>query len=288
LPMATPAVLTLLPAQETDRSSLANLLHFERHVHRHLDWRRPLDWLGHEPFLVAEDGGRLVATLACPPDPPGVSWLRLFAATSHVNIAEAWDLLWPKGREKLAGVADDVIAIPLHTWLADLLGQTGFAHENNVVVLDWRPAYGWQRESDEAVRGTVRPMIAEDIKFVEQVDRAGFPKIWRHSMETMQLAFAQSKVATVIEMDGRVAAYQISTQAAQGLHLARLAVHPDWQGMHLALALVEDLQARLENNTEQRLTVNTQDTNKPSLGLYNKTGFKRTGEAFPVYRLSFM
>lgn len=283
--MVTPAVLTLRSAQQADRSSLANLLHFERHVHRHLDWRRPLEWLGKRPFLVAEEGGRLAAALACPPDPPGVAWLRLFAAATQTNAAEAWHALWPAAQEELTGRANDVIAIPLHTWFEDLLEQSEFIHEHTVVVLDWRPSYGPVSKSAGEASSAIRDMTDEDLERVWAVDNAGFPQIWNHSLETIRLAYAQSSLATVIEMDGQAVAYQISTQAAQGLHLARLAVHPGWQGRHLALSLVADLQKRLGEDEDQRLTVNTQDINKPSLGLYEKAGFKHTGEAFPVYQL---
>jgi ribosomal-protein-alanine N-acetyltransferase len=81
-----------------------------------------------------------------------------------------------------------------------------------------------------------------------------------------------------------VAAYQISTPSSQGLHLARLATHPNFQGRGLAKALILHVQEQVARRPHQRLTVNTQDNNIPSLGLYQKLGFKLTGEAFPVYQ----
>ena len=51
--------LSTRPATQDDRRQLDNLIHFEPHVHRHLDWRRPLDWIGHSPFWVAEKDGRI-------------------------------------------------------------------------------------------------------------------------------------------------------------------------------------------------------------------------------------
>ena len=49
-----------------DQRQIANLMYFESHVHRHLDWRTPLDWLGSPYYWVVEENGRLVAVLACP------------------------------------------------------------------------------------------------------------------------------------------------------------------------------------------------------------------------------
>jgi ribosomal protein S18 acetylase RimI-like enzyme len=39
----------------------------------------------------------------------------------------------------------------------------------------------------------------------------------------------------------------------------------------------------LKKRGENRLTVNTQASNRPSLALYENMNFKRTTEEFPVY-----
>ncbi len=79
IPKATQLIVE--PAEFEDRHSLANLIHFGSYVHRHLDWRPPLDWLGQTPFLIARSEGEIVGALASPPDPPNVAWIRLFAAS---------------------------------------------------------------------------------------------------------------------------------------------------------------------------------------------------------------
>jgi ribosomal protein S18 acetylase RimI-like enzyme len=55
------------------------------------------------------------------------------------------------------------------------------------------------------------------------------------------------------------------------------------QGRGLARALVQDLLAFARSKHSQRVSVNTQDNNQPSLGLYKKLGFKPTGERYPVF-----
>jgi hypothetical protein len=45
------------------------------------------------------------------------------------------------------------------------------------------------------------------------------------------------------------------------------------------------VQQQIAQRPHQRLTVNTQDNNLPSLGLYQKMAFQLTGETFPVYQL---
>lgn len=283
--MATPAVLALRKAQEEDRSRLANLLHFESHVHRHLDWRHALDWLGRHPFLVAEKSGRISAALACPPDPPSIAWLRLFAVSARITPAEAWKILWPAAQEHLAEKADQVVAIPLQGWFNELLSASSFDHVHNVVVLEWQPEFEKSLLKQTEQAADVRAMRNEDLTGVHAVDNSGFPILWQHSLETIQMAFAHCSNATVIEIEGVIAAYQISTISNQGLHLARLAVHPKWQGRHFAQSLVLQLQTEISQMQSQKLTVNTQDINKPSLALYEKAGFEFTDESFPVFQL---
>jgi ribosomal protein S18 acetylase RimI-like enzyme len=280
--MAAPAVLSLRPAMEEDRSRLANLLHFETYVHRHLDWRRPLDWLGRDPYFVLESGERLSAALACPPDPPGVAWVRIFAVATRLDPAEAWANLWPHTRERLMELdAKIVAAIPLQDWFLKILTKSRFQHAHNVVVLDWQGKNPTDTAGESQL--SIRRMEEGDLNAVTQVDQVAFAPLWQNSLEAVKMAFEQSGYATLIEFEGNVAAYQISTRSSQGLHLARLATKPELQGRGLASTLVKDVQKQALRN-QDRLTVNTQDVNKPSLGLYEKLGFNLTGDRFPVFQ----
>src|ERR1700693_4700505 len=72
--------ITIRPAIPSDRNALMALMRYEPNVHSHLDWKPAEDWLGSQPYLVAERGKRVIGALACPPDPPDAAWLRLFAA----------------------------------------------------------------------------------------------------------------------------------------------------------------------------------------------------------------
>ena len=46
--------ISIRSANKEDRAQLAHIIHFESYVHRHLDWRPPLDWIGHTPYIIAE------------------------------------------------------------------------------------------------------------------------------------------------------------------------------------------------------------------------------------------
>jgi ribosomal protein S18 acetylase RimI-like enzyme len=87
----------------------------------------------------------------------------------------------------------------------------------------------------------------------------------------------------VAEADRGLVGYQLTTGGGTHAHLARLAVHPSMQGRGTGKALLGDLFTSLTHSGISRLSVNTQSDNFGSLSLYQKMGFVRTGEQYPVY-----
>lgn len=266
-----------------DRQRLASLIHFEQHVHRHLDWRSPLDWLGYQPYVVLERAGQLVAALSCPPDPPGVAWIRMFASADTLAASYAWQLLWPAARSHLRTMAcTHIAAIPMQPWFRNILEKDGFTSTHKVVLLVWEGATAFAQ--NPALPATLRPMDASDLAAVHEVDGEAFRDVWRISLTSLELAFHQSSVAAVAEDELGIVGYQISTHSPVGGHLARLAVHPRVQRRGIGLALVQDALQKFEQQGVGRVTVNTQQDNIPSLALYQRTGFRVTGEMYPVYQ----
>lgn len=269
---------------EDDRQRLANLIHFEAHIHRHLDWRSPLDWVGKYPYLVLERDEDILAAIACPPDPPNVAWIRLFAVSSEISVKQAWAMLWPIAQSQLAepGVRIFAAAIPLQNWFRKLLEDNNFSHSNNVIVLHWNG--GNLPEVSLPADARVRLMNLDDLMEVESVDMVSFGNVWQNSQSCLEVAFRQAAIATVVEISGEVAGYQISTMTSMGGHLARLAVKPKFQGLGLGYALVCDMLIQFDRRNVRNVTVNTQEDNMISLSLYQKVGFTRSGEKFPVYQ----
>lgn len=264
---------------ERDRSVLARWLNQGVYVHRHLDWRPPLDWLGHPFWWELEKDGDPLAVLACPDDPPEIAWLRLFAYSSPVSISWAWQILWDQARHTLAETKPMVGAIATEYWLEPLLQRARFEMRQRVVVLEWRTHTTFPSEGDLLIRA-MRP---EDLYAVAQVDWQAFVPPWRHSLESLRHAFSQALFATVLEIEGKILGYQITTGHPFGAHLARLAVHPQVQGRGWGRKLLQHLFVLLAQRRIERLTVNTQHDNRVSLALYRRLGFERTGEEFPVY-----
>lgn len=269
---------------DDDRQRLANLIHFETHVHRHLDWRSPLDWVGKFPYLILEQDKDILAAIACPPDPPNVAWIRLFAVSSEISVKQAWAELWPVAQSQLAepGINIFAAAIPLQNWFRELLEDNGFTRSNNVIVLHWNG--GALPEALLPAGSRIRLMNLDDLTQVESVDMVAFGNVWQNSQSCLEVAFRQAAIATVVEISGEMAGYQISTMTSMGGHLARLAVKPKFQSLGLGYALVCDMLTQFERRNVRNVTVNTQEDNMISLSLYQKVGFTRSGEKFPVYQ----
>ncbi len=276
-----PAKLTLRSAIPQDRGLVSALLTASTRSHQHLDWVDALDLLGSHPFLLALEGDLPMACLACPPDPPGVAWIRLFAVASGVDASKAWKPLWRKAaseaREAEATVA---AALLLERWMAPLLAESGFKETNAVVFLEWR---GSKPPPPGLHADRVRPMRRSDIPAVQQMDHRAFRGLWRHSRGALAAALDQAALASVVEADGKPVAYQISTATGLAAHLARLAVDPPYQGRGLGRTLVSHLLREFSELGYDRLTVNTQADNNPSLILYEGLGFRPTGQRYPVF-----
>jgi ribosomal protein S18 acetylase RimI-like enzyme len=75
----------------------------------------------------------------------------------------------------------------------------------------------------------------------------------------------------------------LTTGSGARTHLARLAVHPSVQGRGVGRALLANLFEWIKQNGFVILSVNTQSDNSASLHLYQRMGFLRTGESYPVY-----
>ena len=272
------------PAVLTDRQQIANLLRISPYIHRHLDWRYPLDWIGSSPFLVLESGELIISTLACPPDPPNIAWVRLFVTSGMISLEESWQTLWEAARLDLANRGQFLAAaIVLQDWHHNLLRASGFSSQQSIVMLE--------RDGQKPIDGslpaglTIRAMLQNDLPAVAEVDAVAFDPLWQNSLPALERAYPQAVLATVVEANGQMIGYQLSTRNPLGAHLARLAVRPQLQGRGVGRALIADLVQQAERRGMYHLTVNTQNDNAASLALYRKTGFRETGENYLVYQL---
>jgi len=273
------------PANPSDYQALLALTGFEFYVHRHLDWKSPLDWLGSQPFFVLENDQRILAALACPEDPPTVAWIHLFATNSSIKPQVAFPTLFSIVFEYLQknNRIEWIPVISLQTWLTVLLRENGFQHFQDIVVLEYEPSPQNSPPGEELDIAQLREMTMSDINRVAEVDRQAFHPIWQNTSEVMHEALNQGAYCMVAIRDAQIVGYQISTSSVYNAHLARLAVLPEYQRCGIGSFLIKDLVRHFYGQGVFRLTVNTQNDNKSSLNLYQKMGFQFTGDSYPVF-----
>jgi ribosomal protein S18 acetylase RimI-like enzyme len=279
------------PAGPKDHQQLSNLIFFESRLHRHLDWRSPLEWLGAPFYWALEENGQIMAALACPTEREHIAWVRLFVYTGRWSAESAWNIIWGTAREEIARAGGaKVAAIVIQPWFQDVLAGSGFENRQQIVMLEWRyqsSAVLTGTPASNSARGgsgiRIRRMTESDLPNVEKTDTSSFDPLWQNPLETIRRAFAQALYVTVAENEHGIIGYQLTTGGGQRAHLARLAVHPAVQGKGAGRALLNDLFRYVTYAGISRLSVNTQSDNQASLSLYQHMGFLRTGEEYPVY-----
>ncbi len=289
LTIAPDALQQIRPVKPGDRRRLAALIHLEPYVHQHPGWRAPLEQLDEEGFVVWARPNALQGALALLPETDEVAWVRLFAAAASVTPREAWQALWPQAVAPFRQRGGRwVAAMPFADWFQRLLRTEGFEVVGQVEVLVWRNQPLPKILPVEGAR--LRPMVAHDLAAVGQVDAQAFGPFWRMAPSSFEIALSHSVWATVVEdlTTGQILGFQISTPSPLGGHLARLAVHPRAQGRGVGRWLVGDVLSFFKRNRAEQVTLNTQGDNARALALYEKMGFRKTEEAYPVYRYDLL
>ena len=270
-------------ANEKDQNELANIIHFEKYIHRHLDWYSPLDWIGKYPFLVAEQRGSIISALAAPPDPCCVAWIRLFAVVEQIPRFDVWERLLSDTIVRLHEMqgTKSIAAIAIQDWFGHLLQSSGFSNTQEVILLEWKPE---SLSTNDLIGTNIHPMDMSEIDQIMSVDAESFEPIWQNSRETMEKAYETAVYCTVIKDGSSIVGYQISSATPMGGHLARLAIRPEFQRQGLGRALVQDTQNYFYQQKAKQVTVNTQSDNPSSMALYEDAGFRKTGEAYPLFQ----
>jgi len=275
---------SIRPARETDRSIIQNFIGSHNHLHRHLDWRDTLEWLGREPFWLLEEHDEIQATLACPPEPAEIAWVRLFAVSMFASTDRSWKKLFERSLDYLQYLRPkpQITSLALRDWYEELLKRNGFHYFQDIVVymFDTEPPSPINLDDEYSLR----EMRIQDLHEVARIDNLAFEPTWRLSTDDLLYAAKKSTYSTVIEKNGEIIGYQMSTANGMYAHLARLAVRPDMQGRRLGYALLQQLLDHfLIQEPVWGVTLNTQSNNTASINLYTRTGFRETGERFPVY-----
>jgi ribosomal protein S18 acetylase RimI-like enzyme len=272
-------------AENVDASDIENFLKKNLVIHRHLDWRLPIEWLGHPPFLMLEKNQRLQGLLVSPPDPKSVYWIRIFASLFTIPIEESYHILFPIALEKICSEDKNgsIVSIAYQDWMKSLLSRNGWEICQQVVQLRWNRRKSENLDKNNIEGFIIRSMRLPDIQDVALIDRVCFDQLWQQSEDALRRAYEHSTYCTVAEKGGILVGYQITTLQQNRAHIARLAVLPEFQRSHIGYCLIADVIKEFRKLWTREISVNTQQDNFKSLGLYKKIGFEMTDESFPIF-----
>jgi ribosomal-protein-alanine N-acetyltransferase len=164
-------------------------------------------------------------------------------------------------------------------WLIDGLRECGFAIREWIVNFE---RFGTWPETIAAMPAVVRTAHLNDLPAILALDTLAFDQLWRKSGGNFSEALARAVSFVVAELDGQIVGYEWCEIYRKHAHLARLAVHPDYQGRGIGAQLLYQAIIDTLSRGINLMTLNTQEDNTRSHTLYKRFDFVQTDQRFPV------
>ena len=233
------------------------------------------------PCLLAEDSVGLRGFMMIEPVQPDVG---LFVAA---GLRDTWgvkpyldSLLPPMERVAINKSLKELLYIGNTPWLTDELQARGFE------VREWVMAFEriGTNYPPEPIYTTalIRTAHLRDLPILLKLDKLAFHRIWHKSPGNFSEALAKAVSFAVAAVDDRIVAYEWCELYGQHAHLTRLAVHPKYQGQGIGAQLLRQAIVDAIKAGANLITLNTQESNYRSRGLYERFGFVDTGQRIPV------
>lgn len=165
-------------------------------------------------------------------------------------------------------------------WLLAGLQAFGFECVNHVVFYE---KLGMDISEGGNAGATLRPATEKDIPALVALDEAAFDPIWRNNSTVFVAALGEYQTLVALVSEEIVGYEMVTLQGRQG-YLARLAVHPRWQGKGIGTQLLAEAIVRLRRQGAQDISLNTQEDNQRAQKLYRRFGFRPSGLRLTVLR----
>ncbi len=288
-------------ATKSDAGAILRLVQTAVYSHLHVDWYLPGDWIGSPGFVVApkaenrqnsssltaklfQNNTQIVACLAVTPDPPPAAWVRVAAFaetdTAEQNLSQMLAQVVPVLRKQ--GVTQ-LAWLTVEEWPRSWLPQLGFRHGSYIET--YVKEDGWLPDAPEPPGLIIRQAYSTDFEALARLEAIAFDPIWRLSAQALTVARPQSLSLDVALMDEEIVGYQLSARSESGVHLVRLMVHPEKQGLGIGSALLSHAFAYYHRRGFYTVSLNTQVENISSQKLYLKFGFKPSQQLLPIWIL---
>ena len=273
----------ILPFHPDQHREVLAFVEQQSRIHMHLDWRSVREWLRDETRLVfvAMHRDQLRGVIAYSQPHHQHVWVRLMTLSDDEPLSLFQDLLDSTIPDLTARGITSISLLQLSTWMVQPLQASPFERITHLVHLERPPHTPTERPPADF---SVHQVRRDDLDIVRTLDHAAFDPIWQMKADDLDAAYYYASHFTVAVQDDYSVGYQLSTSYPDSLHLARLAVHPAYQGQGIASQLLYDL---VETYPSLSVTVNTQANNVASRRVYERVGFVERSLITPVwaYRL---
>ena len=134
----------------------------------------------------------------------------------------------------------------------------------------------------------IRPMQIEDIEQVQAIDALSFTLPWPKNSYHFELQDNLHSRCWVVE-DGspeakRLVAMAVTWLVVDELHIATIAVHPDWRGQGIGQRMMEVIMASARQENMLSATLEVRAGNTTAQELYKQFGFVEVGRRRRYYK----
>jgi len=211
----------------------------------------------------------------------GVAFQRHFSPTHGMqHLLGAFALRYAQTSHPL-----QLIAYSDDGWLDRALHSAGMTLTEHVqfFVLERLQKRHWEIAAARSACA-IHMAAADHMARLADLDAVAFPPLWRYSLRRLQEALWQGPLL-VAQVGDELIGYSSLLLNRDACTIARLAVHPNWQGQGYGRALLlAGLQLAQEQGCDYAM-LNTQAANHRSQQFYRSLGFRPTGESFAVFVL---
>jgi ribosomal-protein-alanine N-acetyltransferase len=229
---------------------------------------------------VAGDGDGVGGFMLAEKQPFSIAIMMAAALSDEWQVSAYLDTLLPSVEENARQEgATALVQIGYAPWLTAVLRERGFASRGWVVTYEWD--YQPVTVAGDLL-ATIRSAHLRDLPTLLSLDKRIFGPVWHKPVVNFEEALAQAFIFTVAEKDGEIVGYQWCERHERHGHLARLAVRPGWEGQGIGTRLLTEALVTLVEAGVSWITLNTQEDNLRSRMLYERHGFRLTGDRVSV------
>ncbi len=279
----TSSRLVFRRATRTDFGAIVRLLQTSWSVFSRLRMQDIEARLDRYPAFVVSDGRALRGFLMVEPQLPRSGLIVVAALHDDSRVTAFLEAALPPLEAELRrqGIRR-LVQIGQASWLTAQLPRYGFQVVDRIVTLEWERQPLPVLLSHPALR--IRSAHLDDLPDLLVLDRLAFGELWQKPRATFREALGRAVLFSVGMVGDALVAYAWCDGYGDHAHLTRLATHPDHQGQGIGAHMLRHILQNLVARGVQTVTLNTQTTNRSSLELYRRFGFRPTPAVTEVFQ----